>query len=88
MGFLSKIFQQQSKTPIEKINIFDQNSLLTNEDTKKIRQIARTYYHGPETETTVVEKIKKMTGLKAGRVSVKYDKSNNTLNVFYCTPSI
>ena len=84
MSFLDKILGRQTKTPIEKINIFDHNSLLTNEDIRNIRQIVQTYYHGPETETTVVKKIKKTTSLKSGCVSVKYDKNNNTLNIFYC----
>ena len=84
MSFLNKILGRQPKKTVEShpsIRIFGP---VPTDKLGAVKQIVRTYYTGKKSETMVVEEIKRVTGLRAGRVYLEYNKRQNSLTVFYC----
>lgn len=83
MSFLDKILGRQPKAVIShpSIRIFGP---VPTDKLSAVQQVVRTYYTGKKSKPVVVEEIKKVTGLRAGNVSLEYNKRQNSLTVFYC----
>lgn len=84
MKFLDKIFPHRQNKAVDIHPSIRICGAVPTDKLREVEQIIRSLYKGKESETKVVEEIKKATGLRAGHVSLEYNKRHNTLTVFYC----
>lgn len=82
---LSKIFHRHNRQEVTPtIQVYAPDETVLSVYRQKIEQTVRKYYHGKETEAKVISEIKKSTGLRAGHITLQYNKRKNLLKVFYC----
>ena len=82
MSALSKMLSRQPKAVVSpSIRVFGP---VPTDKLSAVKEIVKTHYSGKKSEAIVVEEIKKATGLRAGHVSLEYNKKTNSITVYYC----